>query len=244
MLGNQVPFNYDAPAPQEGATVATVEERTGTSADEHDDDPYQVPKGFEIPPDISLPETMKEHAIIEKTAKFIASQDAQMEILLKTKQANNPLFDFLNQSGRLFRYYRHVLLAFRTNQYPIATDQQAVEQNGNESGTDAEQQSSESAAQLLNRPKVIVPAIKYKPSVDCAYTQLISKITGAPIPTMVAEEASSTTEVASAAAQPLTALNTEAEYYNCQNFSTIASIVLLRARLESSLFTKDLANPK
>ncbi|XP_041766180.1 protein suppressor of white apricot [Anopheles merus] len=213
MLGNQVPFNYDAPAPQEGATVATVEERTGTSADEHDDDPYQVPKGFEIPPDIPLPETMKEHAIIEKTAKFIASQDAQMEILLKTKQANNPLFDFLNQNGRLFRYYRHVLLAFRTNQYPIATDQQAVEQNGNENGTDVEQQNSEAAAQLLNRPKVIVPAIKYKPSVDCAYTQLISKITGAPIPTMVAEEAGSTTDVASAGAQPLTALNTEVDYY-------------------------------
>uniref|UniRef100_A0A182K1G5 SURP motif domain-containing protein n=1 Tax=Anopheles christyi TaxID=43041 RepID=A0A182K1G5_9DIPT len=214
LLGNQVPFNYNAPAPQEGATVATVEERTGTSADEHDDDPYQVPKGFEIPPDIPLPETMKEHAIIEKTAKFIASQDAQMEILLKTKQANNPLFEFLNQSGRLFRYYRHVLLAFRTNQYPIANEQQTDDQNGktvNENGVDAEQQSSESAAQI-NRPKIIVPAIKYKPSVDCAYTQLISKITGAPIPTMVAEEANSA-DVASTGTQQLTTLSTEVEYY-------------------------------
>uniref|UniRef100_A0A4Y0BPN9 SURP motif domain-containing protein n=1 Tax=Anopheles funestus TaxID=62324 RepID=A0A4Y0BPN9_ANOFN len=191
-LGNQVPFNYDAPVPQEGASVATVEERT--SADEQDDDPYKIPKGFEIPPDIRLPETMKEHAIIEKTAKFIASQDAQMEILLKTKQANNPLFNFLNQNDHLFRYYRHVLLAFRTNQYPIVPEQQSDEGKGpnSENGTDTEQ--SESSAQI--QPKIVVPAIKYKPSVDCAYTQLISKITGAPIPTMIAEEPIAAAETA------------------------------------------------
>ncbi|XP_053669428.1 protein suppressor of white apricot [Anopheles marshallii] len=192
LLGNQVPFNYDAPVPQEGAPVATVEERT--SADEQDDDPYKVPKGFEILPDIPLPETMKEHAIIEKTAKFIASQDAQMEILLKTKQSNNPLFNFLNQTDRLFRYYRHVLLAFRTNQYPIMPEQQSDDRKGkgsnSENGTDTE--TSESSAQI--QPKIVVPAIKYKPSVDCAYTQLISKITGAPIPTMVSEEPNNVTE--------------------------------------------------
>lgn len=61
---------------------------------------------------------MKEHAIIEKTAKFIASQDSQMEILLRAKQAANPQFDFLSPGGRLYRYYRHVLMAVKTNQYP------------------------------------------------------------------------------------------------------------------------------
>uniref|UniRef100_A0A182SKE1 SURP motif domain-containing protein n=1 Tax=Anopheles maculatus TaxID=74869 RepID=A0A182SKE1_9DIPT len=212
LLGNQVPFNYDAPLPQEGATVATVEART--SDDDQDDDPYKVPKGFDIPPDIPLPESMKEHTVIEKTAKFIASQGGQMEILLKTKQANNPLFDFLNQSGRLFRYYRHVLLAFRTNQYPTVTEQQTDEQkeatandeNGNDSG-----EPSESAQ---TRPKIIVPAIKYKPSVDCAYTQLISKITGAPIPTMIAEESNNVpTTDGSASAPRLTTLNADVEYY-------------------------------
>uniref|UniRef100_A0A182Q9L5 SURP motif domain-containing protein n=1 Tax=Anopheles farauti TaxID=69004 RepID=A0A182Q9L5_9DIPT len=187
MLGNQIAFNYDAPNPRDGeTTVATVEERSGTSADEQDDDPYTPPKGFEIPPDIPLPETMKEHAIIEKTAKFIASQDAQMEILLKTKQANNPLFEFLNQSGRLFRYYRHVLLAFRTNQYPIETEPVTEEQNGMAEGSESTMEQNEED-ETQARPKIIVPAIKYKPSVDCAYTQLISKITGAPIPKIVSE---------------------------------------------------------
>uniref|UniRef100_A0A182N6D2 SURP motif domain-containing protein n=1 Tax=Anopheles dirus TaxID=7168 RepID=A0A182N6D2_9DIPT len=184
MLGNQVAFSYDAPRDGE-STVATVEERTSTGADDQDDDPYVPPKGFEIPPDIPLPETMKEHAIIEKTAKFIASQDAQMEILLKTKQANNPLFEFLSQSGRLFRYYRHVLLAFRTNQYPLDTDPVVDEQNGKtEDEATAEQNEADDTQ---TRPKIVVPAIKYKPSVDCAYTQLISKITGAPIPKIVSE---------------------------------------------------------
>ncbi|XP_052902387.1 protein suppressor of white apricot isoform X2 [Anopheles moucheti] len=219
LLGNQVPFNYDAPLPQEGAPVATVEERT--SADEQDDDPYKVPKGFDILPDIPLPETMKEHAIIEKTAKFIASQDAQMEILLKTKQANNPLFNFLIQTDRLFRYYRHVLLAFRTNQYPIMTEQQSDDRKGkgsnSENGTDTE--TSESSAQI--QPKIVVPAIKYKPSVDCAYTQLISKITGAPIPTMIAEEPNSVTETSASVQQ--TRITTDIEH-NPESSSTSVEV--------------------
>uniref|UniRef100_A0AAG5CU39 SURP motif domain-containing protein n=1 Tax=Anopheles atroparvus TaxID=41427 RepID=A0AAG5CU39_ANOAO len=209
MLGNQVPFNYDAAQTQDGAIVATVEERTANSADEQDDDPYEPPKNFEIPPDIALPESMKEHAIIEKTAKFIASQDAQMEILLKTKQANNPQFEFLTQGSRLFRYYRHVLLAFRTNQYPTEVDQPLDDENGKVSDTEADGDANP-GAQV--RPKIVVPAIKYKPSVDCAYTQLISKITGAPIPTFVADAADSQAEVPTNA-QQLTSLNTEFDYY-------------------------------
>ncbi|ETN63198.1 hypothetical protein AND_005095 [Anopheles darlingi] len=182
-LGTEIPFDYDAP-PQDGATVATVEQRSA-SGNEQDDDPYVPLANFEIPSDIPLPDTMKEHAIIEKTAKFIASQDAQMEILLKTKQANNPQFDFLNQSGHLFRYYRHVLLAFRTNQYP-ASDSASSEQQ--EVGDDEEQNSLQNGTATVVTPSVVVPTIKYKPSADCAYTQLISKITGAPIPTISASE--------------------------------------------------------
>lgn len=62
---------------------------------------------------------MKEHTIIEKTAKFISTQGLQMEILLKAKQNNNPKFDFLNQTGKLYRYYRHILMAIKSNRYPI-----------------------------------------------------------------------------------------------------------------------------
>lgn len=46
-----------------------------------------------------------------------------MEILIKAKQANNPLFDFLNQSGRLNPFYKHTLQAMKDGNYP-ADDQE------------------------------------------------------------------------------------------------------------------------
>lgn len=46
-----------------------------------------------------------------------------MEILIKAKQANNPLFDFLNQSGRLNPFYKHTLQAMKDGNYPSNIDQ-------------------------------------------------------------------------------------------------------------------------
>ncbi|XP_052869908.1 protein suppressor of white apricot isoform X2 [Anopheles cruzii] len=206
-LGNQIAFNYDAP-PAEAATVATVAERS--ASDDQEDDPYVLPANFEVPSDIPLPESMKEHAIIEKTAKFIASQDVQMEILLKTKQSNNPQFNFLNQSSHLFRYYRHVLLAFRTNQYPCIVEQQDETERQNAEvapeGGDLDRDGDVTGV----RPVIVVPTIKYKPSVDCAYTQLISKITGAPIPT-VSDSPETIEGPAPEATQSATLLSNESE---------------------------------
>lgn len=66
---------------------------------------------------------MKEHAIIEKTAKFIASQGLQMEILMKAKQANNAQFDFLNIGGKCNAYYKHILGLIKNNTY-VSFDQE------------------------------------------------------------------------------------------------------------------------
>lgn len=71
------------------------------------------------------PESTKVQAIIEKTARFISTQGPQMEILIKAKQANNPLFDFLNQSGRLNPFYKHTLQAMKDGNYPA--DDQKIE---------------------------------------------------------------------------------------------------------------------
>lgn len=80
---------------------------------------------------------MKVHAIIEKTAKFIASQGNQMEIILKTKQASNPLFDFLTHGGNLNPYYKFIVHAIRSGIYrPPATEQEensSNQQDGNQS---------------------------------------------------------------------------------------------------------------
>lgn len=66
---------------------------------------------------------MKIHAIIEKTAQFIAGHGNQMEIILKTKQSGNRLFDFLTHSGLLNPYYKFLVHAIRNGIYrPTTTD--------------------------------------------------------------------------------------------------------------------------
>lgn len=60
---------------------------------------------------------MKVHAIIEKTAKFIATHGTQMEIILKTKQTNNKLFNFLYHDDSLNPYYKHLLTLIKDNVY-------------------------------------------------------------------------------------------------------------------------------
>lgn len=125
---------------------------------------------------------MKQHAIIEKTARFIASQGVQMEILLKAKQSNNLQFEFLTQNSLLNNYYKFVLNAIKEGTYPaVETPKESIEVQTKELGAN-------NTEELLPiRSIITVPTIKYKPSANCAYTQLISKIKGLPIPTYIDE---------------------------------------------------------
>ena len=55
------------------------------------------------------PQTEKQSAIIEKTAKFFDSnKDPQTALLVRAKQAHNPLFRFLEPADELHPFYRHV----------------------------------------------------------------------------------------------------------------------------------------
>lgn len=120
---------------------------------------------------------MKQHAIIEKTARFIASQGVQMEILLKAKQSNNVQFEFLSTNSILNPYYKHVLNSIKNGIYPDTLDT-------NSDNVDEGKVNGSPVTSLANnesRPVVLVPLVKYKPSADCAYTQLISKIKGVPL---------------------------------------------------------------
>lgn len=119
------------------------------------------------------PESTKVQAIIEKTARFISTQGPQMEILIKAKQANNPLFDFLNQSGRLNPFYKHTLQSMKDGNYPA--DDQKVE---NTQSTPNSETTGSMYQSYYSSNAPTMPTIKYKPSADCAYTQLISKIKG------------------------------------------------------------------
>lgn len=131
---------------------------------------------------------MKQHAIIEKTARFIATQGAQMEILIKAKQANNAQFDFLSQGGQLQPYYRHLLAAIKQGKYAPLQD---AGQDKSGSTASADGSSTDPNSPRRSQQVITVPTIKYKPSANCAYTQLISKIKGVPLQAVLDDEVGS-----------------------------------------------------
>lgn len=171
---NQIAFNYspiDEIGPKESSAVAPEPEEADTT-------PFTPSVKLDLPVDMEVPPTVKLNQIIEKTAKFIASQGPQMEILLKTKQAANPQFNFLNHDGQFNGYYKHILAMMKADIYPW----QEIEKS-DESSQDAEQFDVNGKAEVPTPTvsSIIIPKIAFKPSADCAYTQLISKITKAPI---------------------------------------------------------------
>ena len=55
--------------------------------------------------------------IIEKTAKFVSMQGAQMEIRIKMKQHDNPLFAFLDFHDEVNPFYKHVVTMIKAGKY-------------------------------------------------------------------------------------------------------------------------------
>lgn len=168
----QVSFRYDDIGPKESAEAQEPEETDTT--------PFTPSVKLDLPVDMEIPSTLKLNQIIEKTAKFISSQGPQMEILLKTKQASNPQFNFLNHDGQYFAYYRHILGMMKAGTYPWPE----VIDKSEENSQDSEEFKVNGTTEPLVAPSsvaIIIPKMTFKPSADCAYTQLISKITKAPI---------------------------------------------------------------
>ena len=76
------------------------------------------------------PKTEKMHAIIERTATFIAQHGVQMEIMMKAKQKDNTHFSFLNYEDELNAYYKHVLHAIKHSKYTPASAVQNAPADG------------------------------------------------------------------------------------------------------------------
>ncbi|CDS40599.1 splicing factor arginine:serine rich 8 [Echinococcus multilocularis] len=84
---------------------------------EHVCEPYICPPDLVLPSDVVLPDFERQAAIIEKTAVFIARNNAQMEIVLKTKQSKNPQFSFLNYDDKLNPFYKELVRLIKTGRY-------------------------------------------------------------------------------------------------------------------------------
>lgn len=81
------------------------------------EEPFIAPPELKLPPGMGQPETLKMHLFMEKTAMFVSNQGVQMEIIVKTKQANNPQFDFLQFDHFLNPYYKHIVAAIKSKMY-------------------------------------------------------------------------------------------------------------------------------
>ncbi|KAI8811330.1 alternative splicing regulator-domain-containing protein [Cladochytrium replicatum] len=81
----------------------------------HEDCKESVRLKYPAPPNVPTPSTQKMVDIMERTANFIhTSANAQTEVLISTKQANNPEFGFLLREHPLHRYYQHIKMMLRT----------------------------------------------------------------------------------------------------------------------------------
>ncbi|KAK5638225.1 hypothetical protein RI129_012520 [Pyrocoelia pectoralis] len=174
---NEVQYNYDVPTdPENSQEVSTVVEQ--------EDKPFVPPPELNVPPEVELPETVKVNTRIEKTALFISKQGPQMEILIKTKQGDNPQFRFLNKDDRLHKYYTYLLSAFKSGQYksqsadvPDVNPKCEDVMDEDESG-DHYLHPSLLATSVQSAPPPPLPTVPYKPSADCKYSQLVNRIQG------------------------------------------------------------------
>jgi len=199
--GAQFNFNYD----NDSGVVFGPEVPEQQDLQANDDSEEYVPApGLDLPSGVTPPSTMKQFSVIERTALLIAGQGPQMEILLKTKQAGNPVFDFLSIDHEFNKFYKHLIMLVKTKQYrkhqtpppPPPPEVSLVPQY------------SDFSANLA--PKV--PDIQYKRSENCAYSQLINKLqkfAPAPVtaPSSVTDSTSQRSSVSSKESSPIPAVS-------------------------------------
>lgn len=165
--GGEIGFSYDdngAELPAQGPELPP-DHGPWTVEDEGEQE-YVPDPSLQVPPDLVLPPTIKLYSVILKTAKFLSTQGAQMEILLKAKQANNPAFQFLNPMDPLYSFFKHLVIMIKTKQFvPDAVPE--TDENVNSL-----------VPQYTHRADAapVIPTIKYKQSADCSYLALINKI--------------------------------------------------------------------
>ncbi|CAI6345373.1 unnamed protein product [Macrosiphum euphorbiae] len=168
----QVGYKYE----DESSNTSELKTADDTDYDPELEEAFIPPRELEIPSNMHVPPTKKLNAIIEKTALFISKHGAQMEVLLKAKQAHNPQFEFLSFDRPLYPYYQHVLSAIRSCRYNPTLANDSAEDSLDSSNEESYLHPSllKSAKQPETTP--FIPNITYKPSADCSYSLLVNKI--------------------------------------------------------------------
>ena len=119
--------------------------------------------------------------IIEKTAEFIAKNGAQMEILMRAKEADNIKFQFLSPDNPYHTIYQQVLEKKRQrNKHPYLYNQQVMHQS------ELSIEEVEASLRRLTRnlpsaaPNPTTSAGTYIPSDSnvgsCSYSMLVEKV--------------------------------------------------------------------
>ncbi|VDL57443.1 unnamed protein product, partial [Hymenolepis diminuta] len=127
-----------------GRTTPTSNPDQNQSSKEFEGEAYVCPPELILPPDLILPEFDRQAAIIEKTAIFIARNNAQMEIVLKTKQSNNPQFKFLNYDDKLNPFYKELVKLIKSGRYiprhrPHTSDSSKTDIDSNRNDTNPDE---------------------------------------------------------------------------------------------------------
>lgn len=160
--------------------------------------PFKAPKGLHIPVSVPTPSTMKQHAIIEKTALFVSQHGAQMEILVKTKQAGNAQFGFLSFDDPLNVYYRFLVEQLKCGTYVPPAQHSTTGNEESDDDDDHYLHPSLFAASTPAVPTVVSKVFLTKEGEDNAYLQLIKNLKpqldspsggASPCPPQEAEEA-------------------------------------------------------
>ena len=170
--GAEFQFNYgDGGADGDDRVVFGPEVPENQNLEDDDSEEYIPAPELDLPPSITVPSTVKQFSVIEKTAILIAKQGPQMEILLKTKQSGNPVFDFLTLDHKLNKFYKHLILLVKTKQYRKRSDPVPPKVSLVPQYSDLPPVSIPTPA-----PAPKVASVQYKRSEDCAYSQLINKL--------------------------------------------------------------------